>query len=81
MSTKDLSTVDEFEAYLKELRITYHFSCFKENNAEGMLLDGPFQPVSRHCACLSQGTFRSQYKARNFSKCTYTGVGPLSFTC
>lgn len=36
MSTKNLNTPDEFDAYLKELRITYHFECFKENNAEGM---------------------------------------------
>ncbi|KAJ1525217.1 hypothetical protein ONE63_010046 [Megalurothrips usitatus] len=40
MSTKDLNTADEFEAYLKELRITYSFECYKERNGEACHLLG-----------------------------------------
>lgn len=47
MSTKNLNTSDEFEAYLKELRITYHFECYKENNAEACHLLGDWYAQSK----------------------------------
>ncbi|KAK3932039.1 Cytochrome c oxidase assembly factor 7-like protein [Frankliniella fusca] len=40
MSTKNLNTPEEYEEYLKELRITYSFECFKEDNAEACHLLG-----------------------------------------
>ncbi|XP_034255288.1 cytochrome c oxidase assembly factor 7 homolog [Thrips palmi] len=46
MSTKNLNTAEEYEAYLKELRITYHFECFKENNAEACHLLGDWYAQS-----------------------------------
>ncbi|KAE8742128.1 hypothetical protein FOCC_FOCC012335 [Frankliniella occidentalis] len=40
MSTKNLNTPEEYEEYLKELRITYSFECFKEENPEACHLLG-----------------------------------------
>lgn len=47
MSTKNLNTKDEFEDYLNELRITYSFECYKENNAEACHLLGDWYAQSK----------------------------------